>query len=117
MRPDIGRFLEGRLLDTIQLIKTVYDVGSGAGHDVTVWFDGREMVFGKGPDESGRGFLRLIAGEVSVVIAFPRGGELFDPQKRARGYAGSQTSMTIGHIGDLDSYVRRMIAGAYTLEE
>ncbi len=116
MRADIGRFLEGRLLETINVMKAVYDAGTGAGKDVNVWIDGRELVFGKSAEEAGRGFLRLIPGEVSVVIAFPKGSEILDPKKRARGYPGSQTKMTLSHPSDLDTYVRRMIDVAYALD-
>lgn len=116
MRPDIGRFLEGRLLSTVQLLKAIYDIGTGEGDDVSVWIDGRELVFGKGEPSTGRGFLRAIPQETSVILAFPRGHELLDPLKRAKGPRGSETRMFIRHASELDPYVRRMIDAAYHLE-
>lgn len=116
MRWDLGKFFEGRLLATIQILKTIYDVATGTGEDVAVWVEGRELVFGKGEPKSGRGFLRAIPGEASVTIAFPRGHQILDPLKRARGPAGSQTQMILRHPSDLDVYVRRMIDAAYQLE-
>ena len=116
MRPDLGRFFEGRLLETVNLMKTVYDAATGTGKDVSVWIDGRELVFGKGDDQTTRGFLRMIPLEATVVVAFPKGNQILDPQKRARGYPGSQTKMTLAHASDVDVYVRRMIEAAYALE-
>ena len=116
MRGEIGRFFEGYLHETLQLMKTVYDAGLGAGPDVLVWIDGREMVFGRW-EEGGRGFLRMIPAEVSVRIAFPKGEQVFDPQGRTKGYPGSQTSMTLFLPSDVDVYVRRMIDAAYQLED
>lgn len=116
MRSDIGRFFEGYMLETINIMKVVYDSAMGAGKDVVVWIDGRELVFGRGEENSGRGFLRMIPGEVTVRIAFPKGDQVFDPQKRARGYPGSQKSMTLAHPSDVDTYVRRMIDAAFALE-
>jgi hypothetical protein len=117
MREDIGRFLEGRLLPTINLIKTIYDVGLGAGKDVEAWLDGRELVFSKGHGGHNRGFLRLTPMETAVTIAFPRGHELLDPKKRAKGARGSETRMLIRDQADLDLYVRRMIDAAYSIEK
>lgn len=116
MESELGRFFAGRLYETTMLLKAIYDVGSGAGRDVTTWIDGRELVFGRGSPRTGRGFLRVVPGEVTVVLAFPRGQELFDPKKRAKGPRGSQTSLTVGHVGELDPYLRRMIEGAYVLD-
>jgi hypothetical protein len=115
MRTDIGRFLEGRLLPTINLIKTIYDTGLGAGKDVTAWIDGRELVFSKGEDK-GRGFMRAIPLETSVTLCFPRGHELLDPKKRAKGARGSETRVLIRDQMDLDLYIRRMIDAAYSVE-
>jgi hypothetical protein len=116
MRTDIGRFFEGRLLDTIKLLQTIYDVGCGAGRDVNAWVDGRELVFSRGEESKGRGFLRVTPGETNATICFPRGHELLDPLKRAKGPRGSETRMTIMHPSELDSYVRRMIDAAYELD-
>jgi hypothetical protein len=116
MRPDVGRFLEGRLLETINLIKTIYDTALGAGPDVEAWIDGRELVFSKGQAGHGRGFLRAIPHETAVTIAFPRGHELLDPKKRARGAKGSETRMLIRDQADFDLYVRRMLDAAYSIE-
>jgi hypothetical protein len=116
MRADLGRFFEGHLLETVNVMKTVYDAAVGAGRDVGVWIDGRELVFGRGAEQSGRGFLRMIPGEASVVIAFPNGSQLLDKQKRLRGYPGAQSKMTVAHPSDVDIYVRRLIDSAYALE-
>jgi len=116
MREDIGRYLEGRLHDTQQLIKIVYDIATGQGRDVNAWVEGRELVFGRKEPGKGTGFLRLLPSEVSLTISFPRGHELPDPLKRARGVRGSRTKLTIRTTSDLDSYVRRMIDAAYALD-
>lgn len=116
MRTDIGRFLEGRLLPTINLIKAIYDTALGAGHDVEARIDGRELMFAKGDAQGGRGFMRLTPHETSVTIAFPRGHELLDPKKRARGARGSETRVLLRDQADLDLYIRRMIDAAYSLE-
>jgi hypothetical protein len=105
MRADLGRFFEGRLLETINVMKTVYDAATGAGSDVNVWIDGRELVFGRSAEQAGRGFLRIIPGEATIVIAFPKGNELLDKQKRLRGYPGSQKTTTLAHPSDVDTYV------------
>jgi hypothetical protein len=115
MRSDLGRFFEGHILETVNVMKTIYDAGTGAGKDVSVSIDGRELVFTKG-DAGGRGFLRMIPGEVAVRIAFPKGSLVFDPEKRAKGYPGSQTSFSVAHPSEIDTYVRRMIDAAYALE-
>jgi hypothetical protein len=116
MESELGRYFEGRRLETTMLLKQVHDLALGTGRDVTVWIDGRELVFGRGAPRRGRGFLRVVPGEVQLVLAFPRGHELFDPKQRARGPRGSQTQLTIGHAIDLDPYVRRMIDSAYALD-
>jgi hypothetical protein len=116
MRADLGRFFEGRLLETVNVMKTVYDAATGAGRDVNVWIDGRELVFGRSQDQTGRGFLRIIPGEATIVIAFPQGSQILDKQKRTRGYPGSQKTMTLAHPSDVDTYVRRMIDAAYALD-
>lgn len=116
MRPDIGRYLEGRLLSTINLIKLIYDTGLGAGRDVEVWIDGRELVFSKGEGGKGRGFMRVIPFETSLNLCFPRGHELLDPKKRAKGAKGSETRVLIRDQADLDLYIRRMIDSAYSIE-
>lgn len=41
MESEIGRYLEGRLLPAINLIKLIHDLGTGAGYDVSAWIDGR----------------------------------------------------------------------------
>jgi hypothetical protein len=116
MRSDIGRFFEGRLLETIKLLQTIYDAGCGAGHDVSAWIDGRELVFSKGEAGKGRGFLRVTPNETSATVCFPRGHELLDPLKRAKGPRGSETRMMVFHPSEIDAYVRRMIDAAYHLE-
>jgi hypothetical protein len=116
MRADLGRFFEGRLLETVNVMKTVYDAATGAGKDVGAWIDGRELVFSRSKEEAGRGFLRLIPGEVSVVVAFPKGSQLLDPKKRLKGYPGSTSRITLAHPSDLDLYLRRLIDAAYALD-
>jgi hypothetical protein len=116
VRADLGRYFEGHLLETVNVMKTVYDAAMGAGKDVSVWIDGRELVFGKGPDQTGRGFIRMIPGEATVVIAFPKGSLLLDKQKRLRGYPNAQSKMTLAHPSDVDIYVRRLIDSAYAQE-
>lgn len=103
------------MLDTINLVKTVYDIGTGAGKDVSAWIDGRELVFGRKEPGEGAGFLRVLPHEVTITISFPRGHEIPDPQKRTRGVPGSRTHMTVRHIGDLDAYTRRIIDAAYAM--
>lgn len=116
MQSEIGRYFEGRLLEQQQLLRAVYDLAHGNGGDVCVWIDGREMVFGRGDPRRNRGFLRVIPGEVAVLLAFPQGHQLFDPKKKTRGPAGSQTSTSITHASQLDAYVRRLVEQAYTLD-
>lgn len=116
MRPDIGRYLDNRLHEVMLLIKVVYDVCTGEGADVSAWVDGRELVFGRKGEREGPGFLRLLPHEVNVTIAFPRGHDIPDPLKRARGVPGSRTRMTLRTTADLDVYVRRMIDTAYALD-
>ena len=113
---ELGRYFEGRLLDTQKLLRALYDVGTSPGADVNVWVDGRELVFGRSPDAAGRGFMRIIPSEVRVVIAFPKGAELFDPAGRLSGPPNSQKSLSLGHVFEIDPQVRRMIEAAYGLD-
>lgn len=113
MNSELGRYFEGRLLETQKLLRALYDVGSGLGADVSVWVDGRELVFGR--SEGGRGFMRLIPADIRVLVAFPRGYELFDPRGRLKGPHRSQKSLSLGHVFEIDAYVRRLIDGAYQL--
>src|SRR5687768_3469309 len=117
MRTDIGRFFEGRLLSTIKLLQVIYDLASGAGPDVSAWIEGRELVFGKGDERAGTIFLRVTPQETAAILSFPRGHELFDPLKRAKGPPHSQTRLVVTHPSEIDLYVRRMIDAAYNLEE
>ena len=114
MNSELGRYFEGRRLETQKLLRALYDVGDGQGSDVDVWVDGRELVFGRGA-AAGRGFMRIIPAEIRVVVAFPRGHELFDPQSRLKGPPGSQMSLMLGHGFEIDAYVRRLIESAYAL--
>ena len=115
MNSELGRFFEDRLLDTQKLLRALYDVGTSPGPDISVWVDGRELVFGRTENAGGRGFMRLIPAEVRVVVAFPRGFDLFDPMGRLKGPMNSQRSLTLGHAFELDHYVRRLIETAYQL--
>jgi hypothetical protein len=116
MQSDIGRYFEGRLFETTQLLKVIYDVTLGAGKDVAATIEGKELVFRKGQN-TGRGFLRVIPMEVYVLIAFPKGQELFDPRKRTQGPPGSQKTTLIRDTIDFDIYVRGLLAQAYALEK
>jgi hypothetical protein len=116
VRTDIGRFYEGRLFETVNLIKNALEVATGVGYDVEVWIHGRELVFGRGEAEQGVGFLRILPGEASITLSFPRGGEVFDPQKRMKGVPGSRTRLVVRNAGDIDSYARRLIEAAYELD-
>jgi hypothetical protein len=117
MREDIGRYFEGRSLDTIKLIKLVYDTALGAGLGVEGYVEGRELVFSRGEPGVGRGFLRLISHETAVTIAFPRGQELLDPKKRLQGPVNSERRVLIRDSVDFDLYVRRLVEAACALEE
>ena len=41
------------------------------------------------------------------------GHRIMDPKKKAKGPAGSQTSLSITHASQLDAYLRRMVESAY----
>ena len=113
MESEVGRYLEGRLLESQQLLRAIYDMALGQGRDACVWIDGRELVFGRGEPRRNRGFLRVIPGEVAAVLAFPAGHRIMDPKKRAKGPVGSQTSLSLTHASQLDAYLRRMVESAY----
>ncbi len=113
---ELGRYLEGRRLDMQKLLRALYDVGCGQGSDVSVRVDGRELVFARDASSGSRGFVRLIPGEERVVIAFPRGNALFDPARRLKGPTGAQQSLSIGHVFEIDAYLRRLIETAYAAD-
>jgi hypothetical protein len=115
MRPDVGRFLEGRLLETQLLIKSIYDLATGEGKDVVAAIDGRELVFRRG-EAATPGFLRVLPAATSVTIGFPKGPSLFDPGKRLKGVANARRSLVLRSSMDLDPYVRRLIDEAYRIE-
>jgi hypothetical protein len=116
MREDIGRFIEGYLLETTNLIITVYDCALGTGPDAQVFIEGRELVFSRAERGEGPGFLRLLPAEASLTLSFPRGQSLYDPRKRMRGVPNSRTRLTVRGMGDLDAYARRLIEEAYSLD-
>lgn len=116
MQSDIGRFLEGRRLESQKLIRVVYDACFGQGANVSVWIDGKELVFGCQGEEAGMGFVRIMPFDISLILAFPRGHEIPDPQNKTSGVMNSRTSMTLYYPSDVDAYVRRMIDAAYALE-
>lgn len=116
MRPDVGRYLEGRLFETVNLIKAIYDLALGEGKDVVAAVDGRELVFYRG-EASGAGFLRILPAETSITAAFPRGARLFDPGKRLKGVPGSRLRIMLRSQQDIDPYVRRLIDNAYAIEK
>lgn len=116
MKPEIGRFFEGRLHEVVQMMLVVLDYSQGQGKDVKTWIDGRELVFGTAEMGEGSGFLRLLPHEANVVIAFPRGHDLPDPKNRAKGPRGSRTRLTVRTTTDIDLYVRRMIDAAYVID-
>ncbi len=111
---ELGPFFEGRHLDVQKLLRALYDVGHSPGPGVKAWVDGRELVFSRA--EGGRGFMRLIPLEAQVLVAFPRGGDLFDPLARLRGPPQAQKSVTLGHYSDIDPYLRRIVEQAYHLD-
>ena len=115
MNSELGRYFEGRSLDTQKLLRALYDVGTSPGPSVDVVIDGRELVFARPDGGGGRGFMRLIPADMRVVVVFPRGPELFDPMGRLKGSKHSQMSLTLGHVFEIDAYVRRLIEEAYRL--
>jgi len=116
MQSDIGRFFEGRRLETTNIMRVIYDACLGQGSKVVVWVDGKELAFGTQSEGQGHGFIRMMPLEAAVILAFPRGHEIPDPQKRTSGVPYSRTTMNVYHPSDIDSYVRRMIDAAYALE-
>ena len=116
VQADIGRFLEGRRLESQQLIRVIYDTCSGQGPNVVVWIDGKELVFGTKEVNEGMAFVRIMPFDLSSILAFPRGHEIPDPQKKTSGVINSRTTMTLHYASDVDAYVRRMIAAAYALD-
>lgn len=115
MKEDIGRYLDGRLFETVQLIKIIYDLATGEGRDVIAQVDGRELVFHRG-EPKGAGFVRLLPAETSVTLSFPLGARLFDPGKRLKGVPGSRLRITLRGKQDVDPYVRRLVDNAYAIE-
>jgi hypothetical protein len=117
MREDVGRFFEGRLHETTMLLKAAYDIAVATGPDVADWVHGRELVFSRSEPGESRGFLRILPLDVLLQLAFPKGKELFDPQKRLRGVPGSQLRLTVRGMGDLDPYARRLVEEAYARDD
>ncbi len=115
MNPEIGRYLEGRLLVTQNLIKTVYDYALGQGKDVVAEVQGRELVF-HADEPNGPGFLRVLPAELWLTLSFPRGGEIPDPLKRLKGPRGARLHTLVRDSSELDLYLRRMIDAAYAQE-
>lgn len=115
MNPEIGRYLEGRLLPTINLIKSVYDYAVGQGPDVVASVQGRELCFFRG-EPSGAGFLRVLPAELWLTLAFPRGEEIPDPLKRLKGPRGARKQALVRDSTELDYYMRRVIDAAYAQE-
>jgi hypothetical protein len=115
MKEDIGRFLDPWILETQMLIKTVFDLATGEGHDVEAVVEGRELAFRR-KDKKTAGFLRVLPQATSVSLAFPAGGRLFDPGKRLKGVPGSRLRVVLRTTQDLDPYVRRLIDEAYRID-
>lgn len=113
MNPEIGRFLEGRTLETQKLIRMLMDLAEGLGR-VETEVQGRELVFRLGAGD--RGFLRLTPAETSVRLGFPRGSELFDPKDKLQGAPGFQLGLTVRDQADVDGYVRRLIEDAHRVD-
>lgn len=113
VNPEIGRFLEGHHLDTIKLLKVLYDIGTGMGPDAVAYVEGRELVVTRGKKGRGRGFIRVIPSGASVILAFPDPDRLFDPQNRLKGPSRSQRTVTFGYPAEIDPYIRRLIEFAY----
>lgn len=116
MQPEIGRYFGDLLFETQKTLKALYELGTGQGKDVNSWIDGRELVIGRGEAKEGRGFVRLLPIEALVILAFPRGSELLDPKKKLQGLAGSQLSMALSSPYEVDTYVRRLVDTAYSIE-
>lgn len=117
MESEIGRYFEGRLLETQKMLRATYDICMGEGQDVVCWIDGRELVFGRGEPKKNRGFLRIIPSDVRIMLGFPSASRLFDPKKVLKGPKGSQGNTSIGYVAELDTYLRRLIDEAYRLDE
>ncbi len=117
MESELGRNFQDRLLDQQKLLRALYDLAYGCGADVSCWVQGRELVFGRGEKESGRGFVRLIPLDVMVMCAFPRGDRLFDPTNRLQGPQVGQRSLTLMHHHEIDPHVRRILHAAYAAED
>ena len=113
MRSDVGRYFEGRLLETIRLLRALYDVATGVGAEVEVGVEGRELVFRCASREGGRGFLRVTAKETSALVVFPDGRDLLDPERRLRGAYGRGRTLVVSSASEVDTYVRRLIEAAY----
>ncbi|MCB9653500.1 MAG: hypothetical protein H6729_05110 [Deltaproteobacteria bacterium] len=99
----------------VSLVNVLRDLVSGLGSDTSEAIEGRALVFGRG-DATGRGFLRATPLETGVMLSFPAGHLVFDPEKRAKGLRGAETRLSLATTHDLDPYVRRMISAAYALE-
>ena len=95
MNPEIGRYLEGRLLVTQNLIKTVYDYAMGQGPKVVA---------------------EVLPAELWLTLSFPRGGEIPDPLKRLKGPKGTRLRTLVRDSSELDLYLRRMIDAAHAQE-
>ena len=116
MQSDIGRFLQELHLDTQKTIRVVYDACFGQGADVSIWIEGKELVFGNKGENTGMGFIRVRPLNMTVILSFPRGHEIPDPQKKMSGVINSAMRMTLHWPSDVNTYVRRLIDVAYALE-
>ncbi len=114
MESAVGRWLEGHIFPTQRLLRTLIDLGSGAAPSARAELEGRELVFRC--SDRGRGFLRVIPQVSGALLAFPRGGELFDPKGQLRGPAGLQRMVAVKDQSDLDPYLRRLIDEAARLD-
>lgn len=115
MLPVIGRWLGSLPLETKKLVLALKDLAEGAGSGVSTTVEGREMVFRM--HEEGRGFFRIRPEQHSVKASFPRGPELLDPKGTLSGPEGMELSCSITHQVEIDMYFRRLVSGAFRLEE
>lgn len=114
MEAELGRYLAAHPLPTQRFLVRLVDLGRGLGRAVSCSVEGLELVFRAGG--GGRGFLRVSPSRAGLRLAFPRGGELYDPGKRLDGVPGLEHALFLFDEGELDLYVRRLIEGAHALD-
>lgn len=114
MEASLGRYLSGHSLEMQRLLIRLIDLAEGMGRGVVCTIEGLELVFRA--SEGGRGFLRISPARTGARLAFPRGGDLYDPGRRLSGTPGFEHALELFDGNDLDLYVRRLIEAAHALE-